>query len=279
MSDDKPLISNLIVPGALGKNDPKKPGNDAPIAGSLERYSRNIYFYWHQFFRTYWEFHSKAEEPDADLIRRVKRDFKGALTEEFEVWWERSGHSLFANKYDDEARPVSIRKASDLRRFKNGMWVFLPFDGHFPDMIKEVRPQFEDAVEDFYLKKPRLKRKYELESTKYEHSAIRNQLTVYRAVMTDLKRSGSGNKRPLPYRRIFSQIDTSLILDRVQQEWGAAESTQFMHKNFRGACRLMYHVARGRFPCTDEPPVTYMRRRYSHGDEYYLREASKAQLE
>ena len=275
MTDNKALFYQLIVPGPLGKNDPAKPGNDKPISYALERYSKNIYFYWYQFFRAYWDFHAKAEGADAALIRRVKRDFKDALTDDFETWWFGTGRWLFANKYDDESHAISIRNARELRRFKDGMLVFLPYDGHFPDMVKEIRPSFESSVEDYHLRKPRMKSKYHLISTKYELSAIRNQLTVYRAVMSDLGTKGS--ERATPYRRIFSKIDCSLILDAAQEEWGAAESTQFMHNNFRRACRLIYHVARGEFPNTDEPGTSYLPRRNGRGDEHYLREAKKAE--
>lgn len=240
-------------------------------------YSKNIYYYWHQFFRAYWDYHTKAEEPDAAQIRRVKRDFKDALTDDFQTWWFGSGRLLFANKYDDEAQPIPIRNARELRRFKDGMLVFLPYDGHFPDMIKAVRPVFEEAVEYHYLKKPRLKRKYELYSTKYELTAIRNQLTVYRAVMADLAERGS--ERATPFRRIFSNIEGSLILDPVEVEWGPEDRTNFMHRHFKRSCRLMYNVARGEFPNTNEPPVSYMPRRQGHGDEHYLREAEKAEEE
>ena len=274
VSNDKAFITQLIVAGPLGKNDPANPGNDAAIEGANERYSKNIYYYWHQFYRAYWDFHVKADGPDQALIRRVKRDFKLALEEDFRSWWFASGKWLFANKYDDEKQAIPIRNARELRQFKDGMLVFLPFDGHFPDMIKEIRPKFEDAVEDHYLKKPRLKRKYELYSTRYEIAAIRNQLTVYRAVMADLAKRGSD--RPTVYRRIFSEIDESLILNDIQKQWGREERTHFMHRNFKRACRLIYHVARGQFPNPEEPPVSYMPPRNLWGDEGDLRSAAKA---
>lgn len=273
MSDEENVSFELYIASQLGKNDPRKNGNDAPIRHGAERYSKNIYFYWHQFFRAYWDWNKKVKGPDGAKIRQVKKDFQGALDEGFEAWWRSSGSTLFTSQSDDVSQPITISNIRDLRPFKNGMFVFLPFDGHFPDMMKDIQPKFEEAVEDHYLRKPRKNRKYSLYTQRYKLSAIRNQLIVYNAVMADLNIEGA--HRPTPFRRIFNQIDTSLLLDGDWELWGPEEKTAFISKNFRKGCRLAYHVARGEFPNPNEPDYAYMPPRRGHRDEDYLRKAER----
>lgn len=271
MSDEENVSFELYIPPRLGKNNPDKEGNDAPIRPGAERYSKNIFFYWHQFFRAYWDWHKKAEGPDAALLRKVKKDFKGALDEGFEAWWRGSGSALFTSQSEEVSTPVTISSIRNLRAFKNGMFVFLPFDGDFPAMMKDIRPKFEEAVEDHYLRKPRKNRKYKLHTNHYKLTGIRNQLIVYNAVMSDL--AVKGPARPTPYSRIFNSIDTSLSLDDEWELWGPTEKTAFVSKNFRKGCRLAYHVARGEFPKLDEPYDGYQPPRNRDRDEYYLRQA------
>ena len=64
MSREEDVINHLIVLGPLGKNDPTREDADRPIASGAERYSKNIYFYWHQFFRAYWDWDKRADGPD-----------------------------------------------------------------------------------------------------------------------------------------------------------------------------------------------------------------------
>lgn len=117
------------------------------------------------------------------------------------------------------------------------------------DMLKQAEEAFKMARLAYYDRRPDMRRKYELATRHYDLAGLYNKLIIYDAVM----------KAPLTdsFGKIFSGIHGDLILPRSLKYLTPDDISDFMSGHFDGACRLIYHLARGKFPVYAKPQGRY----------------------
>ncbi|MGQ5701125.1 hypothetical protein ACUJ46_03610 [Sandaracinobacteroides sp. A072] len=251
MLDDKNFCCQYITPFDIGKTDPGRPGNNKPLANapSGEPYSGNIYYYWYHFHILYVRHRSAAKAAPSPNAAEILIDFDIVSGEGFEDWWKRKGRWLFSDMFETEAQPTTNLNREQIADLKDGMAFFFPFDGNLPYMLKQAEEAFKIARLTYYDRRPDMRRKYELATRRYDLEGLYNKLVVYDAVM----------KAPLTdsFGKIFSAIHDDLILPRSLKYLTPDDISDFMSGHFDGACRLIYHLARGKFPVYAKPQGKY----------------------
>lgn len=251
MLDDKNFACQYITPFDIGKTDPGRPSNKKPLvnAPSGEPYSGNIYYYWYHFLILYVRHRVTAKAAPSPNEAEILADFEIVLGEDFEAWWKRKGRWLFSDMFETEAQPTTNLTREQIADLKDGMAFFFPFDGNLPDMLKQAEEAFKMARLAYYDRRPDMRRKYQLATRHYDLQGLYNKLVVYDAVM----------KAPLTdsFEKIFLTIHSELILQRSLKYMNSDDISEFMSGHFDGACRLIYHRARGKFPVYTKPQGRY----------------------
>ena len=250
MSGDN-RISYYIAPNDIGRHDPGRRGNEVPLdrAPNAEPYSRNIYYYWFKFMLLHLRRDMAIKAASRDKVAAIEADFAIEGSIDFRDWWRRTGNDLFADKHETESRAEGIISSDQFGELKDGLAIFLPFDGNLDEMLKDAEAAFIKARELYYKQRPEMVRKYKLATHRYDLEALHNRLIIYPAVMDA--------PRTEPYAEIFMHIHLELILNKPISEMTPDYITKFMSEHFDNACRLVYHVARGRFPDLRPPQGPY----------------------
>lgn len=251
MLDDKNFIAQYITPFDIVKTDPARPRNKEPLEGApvREPYSGNIYYYWYHFLILYERHRDAARAAPSSKSAAILTDFDIIADESFGVWWKRKGRWLFSDMFETEARVTSILRREEIADLENGMAFFFAFDGNLPDMLKQAEQAFKSACLTFYERRPDMRRKYELATRHYDLAGLYNKRIIYDAVMKAPSKDSFG--------KIFGGIHHNLILPRSLKYLTPDHISEFMSEHFEGACRLIYHVARGKFPIYVQPQGKY----------------------
>lgn len=251
MLDDKNFCCQYITPFDIGKTDPGRPSNKRPLANAPkgEPYSANIYYYWYHFLILYVRHRNAAKAAPSPNTAEILIDFGIVAEEGFEDWWKRKGRWLFSDMFETEAKPTTNLTREQIADLKDGIAFFFPFDGNLPDMLKQAEQAFKAARLTYYDRRPDMRRKYELATRHYDLEGLYNKLIIYDAVM----------KAPLTdsFEKIFLTIHSDLILQRSLKHMNSKDISNFMTEHFDGACRLIYHLARGKFPVYAKPQGKY----------------------
>ena len=251
MFDDGNFFFECLTPIDIGKTNPMRRGNDTPLAKAhgAGRFSGNIYFYWFNFLKLYLRYRELAQIAPSANETEILTDFDIDLSEDFEAWWKRIGSWLFSDKFEEESDVKHIKTRQDIADLKDGIAFFFPFDGNLSDMLKQAEASFKFARETFYKRRPDLRKKYGLETRSYDIEGLHNKRIVYDAVM----------KAPATetFAVIFDRIHSELILQRPVKYMTPDDINDFMSGHFDGACRLIYHLMRGKFPVYTKPQGRY----------------------
>lgn len=257
--DDRNLAYFGLEFGYLGKNDPIRKRNSAPIREGAEPYSGNVFYYWFQFLKLHQEFVGAPKKgPAVRIVRSVYDKFDVGPYDDFYVWWRERGRHLFGGSGEDSPKAEGHLTAEEFAEKTDGIGIHFPFEGDIEAMLIQAEKMFRAARAAFYERNPSRKPSYELNGKGHKLVSLHNKLVIYRAVM-----SAPVDK---PFWQIFDdvseQLDLSTIDKRRKPKLGedthtdpiSAASltpdqiTKWMADNFEQACRLVYHVARGEFP-------------------------------
>ena len=269
MLDDQNCAFLALMPGPLGKNDPNRKGNDKPLRTGGKPYSGNIFYYWFRFLQLHMRYVGIPKGRSEAKVTEVYGDFDVTETVGFWSWWNGRGRWQLAPMQEQDSRAHGIVTKEEFAQLRDGISIFFPFDGDLPAMLRTAEEQFKIARSAFYAIRPELRAKYALFGKRYELEALHNKLIVYPAVMDA--------PRDEPFVAVFDRISDQLELGTLGvpfEDWHASNGfastrprlgkdmtpdqvNKFMSDNFDGACRLVYHVARGQFPKFAKPEGPY----------------------
>lgn len=236
--------SGRFLPAEFSRELVARPLTETPTEAEYLEAEESDYRWWWEFLRESPDYPPQAGAEEGSPLADMYRDF-GALGSDFRKWWRDRGRYVFSDKNGSAIR-VLVDEASEDYALPSrlilqvDLWVpAWALEEEFASIVERFAPPEEDPIDP---------------DQPFDYGSYRQQKRRL------LPRS---NKGPSPFERLL-KVWSSTRSSPTSSPWQIGEALGYSYESQsdtnsaitrlqKRARNLVYHAARGRFPCYDDP--------------------------